>query len=222
MKKKITVGFLTLETVLYLSFMILDLMGNSDHTIVLKYSGILLCLAFSIWSAVKGGDRLLPPALLLTAVADSFLLVLNRNYALGVLIFLGAQITYLLLLWRGTGKTLWPIRLLLPAATITIIAALNLLTPLNILVGLYFSQLVVNALAAWLMPGKKWRCFAIGLTLFVGCDLCVGIFNMRGVFPEGLYQFARVGMWLFYLPSQVLIALSGRACDKEKEIHENI
>lgn len=163
---------------------------------------------------------MLPIALTLTALADSFLLVLNANYALGVLIFLGTQITYLLRLWRGTGETLWPIRLLLPATAITIIAALNLLTPLDILVGLYFSQLMVNALVAWRIPGAKWRCFAIGLTLFVGCDLCVGIFNMRGAFPEGLYQFARVGMWLFYLPSQVLIVLSGRPCGKEKEIYE--
>lgn len=46
------------------------------------------------------------------------------------------------------------------------------------------------------------------MTLFVGCDVCVGAFNSPGLAPAGAYQFAQVGMWLFYLPSQVLIALS--------------
>ena len=59
----------------------------------------------------------------------------------------------------------------------------------------------------WTLNGARQRAFALGLTLFVGCDTCVGLFN---VLPAGspLYFPASVGMWLFYLPSQVLIALS--------------
>ena len=49
--------------------------------------------------------------------------------------------------------------------------------------------------------------FGTGLLLFVGCDLCVGLHNLAGI-PAPLAAFARVGMWLFYLPSQVLITLS--------------
>ena len=67
---------------------------------------------------------------------------------------------------------------------------------------------MVNAVLAWTLPGRRWRLFALGLTLFVGCDVCVGAFNSPGLAPAGAYQFAQVGMWLFYLPSQVLIALS--------------
>ena len=50
---------------------------------------------------------------------------------------------------------------------------------------------------------------ALGLTLFVGCDACVGLFNALPAHSP-LYPAVSVGMWLFYLPSQVLIALSAK------------
>ena len=38
----------------------------------------------------------------------------------------------------------------------------------------------------------------------------MGAFNLGpGAVPAAVYAFARVGMWLFYLPSQVLIVTSG-------------
>ena len=49
---------------------------------------------------------------------------------------------------------------------------------------------------------------ALGLTLFVGCDLCVGLFNARLSGSLPLHLLVYLGMWFFYLPSQVLIALS--------------
>jgi len=49
-----------------------------------------------------------------------------------------------------------------------------------------------------------------GLWLFLLCDVCVGVHNQPELFPEWLAAFAQVGMWLFYLPGQVLLVLSGR------------
>ena len=48
----------------------------------------------------------------------------------------------------------------------------------------------------------------------MGCDVCVGLFN---VLPPAspLYAAVSVGMWLFYLPSQVLITLSALPETKE-------
>ena len=84
---------------------------------------------------------------------------------------------------------------------------LNMASPVNLLAGLYFSQLLSNTIPAWTRRGRQRRIFAAGLTLFAGCDLCVGLFN---VLPPSapLYPVSSVGMWFFYLPSQVLIALS--------------
>ena len=207
--------FLAAEGILYLSFLFMDLTGRSDATILPKYTGILLCLLYSIYCAFRGGDRLVPAALLLTALADSLLLVLDRYYALGTGIFLGVQILYLLRIRRLTGRSLWLLRVLIPLAAAAVLYGLSMLTPLNLLAGLYFSQLLVNTIAAWSRNSRSMRCFAAGLTLFVGCDLCVAIRNAGTLFPLPMRSFARVGMWLFYLPSQVLIALSAMPSRRE-------
>ena len=79
----------------------------------------------------------------------------------------------------------------------------------NLLAALYFSQLLSNTALSWTLRGKRGRTFALGLTLFVGCDACVGLYNVLPL-ASPLYPTASVGMWFFYLPSQVLIALSAR------------
>lgn len=71
-------------------------------------------------------------------------------------------------------------------------------------VWIYFSNLCINAAGAFAL---KKHLFAIGLVLFILCDLCVGAYNLALYFDYTL-NFAQVGMWFFYLPSQVLIVLS--------------
>lgn len=218
MKARTVTAFLIAETVLYAAFLLQDLTGITAGNSLLKYGSILLCLAFSVLCAGRGGDRLVFPALLLTALADLFLLVLGRHLWLGVLIFLGAQTVYLIRLRYALGKGWRLLRTVLPFLIGTVMYAVGQATPLNLLAGLYFSQLLVNTVLAWQIPGRRWRLFAVGLTLFVGCDLCVAIFNAPTLFPAPLHAFARVGMWLFYLPSQVLISLS--ALPKKGGSHE--
>lgn len=208
MNRRVTILFLAVETGLYAAFLSLDLLGLSGPDAALKYAGVLLCLGYSLWCARQGGDPLVAPALLLTALADSLLLVANRWYALGVLIFLGAQSVYLLRLRLASRRSWWPLRAGVPLCAGLALYGLGQASPLNLLAGLYFSQLLVNTVLAWSLIGKKWRIFALGLTLFVGCDLCVGAFNSPALVPAALFRFAAVGMWLFYLPSQVFIALS--------------
>lgn len=56
--------------------------------------------------------------------------------------------------------------------------------------------------------------FIVGLLLFFICDIMVGIFNINGyvILPADihrtLYLVSSIGMWMFYLPGQVLITLS--------------
>lgn len=52
--------------------------------------------------------------------------------------------------------------------------------------------------------------------MFLCCDICVGLHNMPTVLPEWLRRAADIGMWTFYLPSQVMLALSG----KERDVYE--
>lgn len=199
--------FLGIESILYLTFLILDLSGRGGDTLWPKYTGILLCLAFAFFCSLHGGDRIIPPALFFTAGADWFLLVRNDHLLLGVALFLCVQGLYFLRLHQagGSRKFLW-LRLVLAAGfTLAPVLIPGMATPLNLLAMLYFSQLLSNTILAWTLPAM--RTFALGLTLFVGCDICVGLFNAFTL-PPALFSIVSVGMWFFYLPSQVLIALS--------------
>ena len=53
------------------------------------------------------------------------------------------------------------------------------------------------------------RLFSLGLLLYLMCDMLVAVSQFPSLFPAPLSSVAQVGMWLFYLPGQVLIVLSG-------------
>lgn len=201
--------FLAAEAVLWAAFLYLDLFRGGAGTVPLKYAGVVLCFLFSLRAAARGGDKLTAAALGLTVGADLFLLVLDRYYLLGVALFCAVQGCYLARISRsGGGRTLWPLRLGLCAAALGALALLELLDPLNALSLVYFANFFCNVLQASRLSGRKNRCFFLGLLLFLCCDVCVGMFNQAGLVPGPLAAFAGVGMWLFYLPGQVLIALS--------------
>lgn len=207
--KTITGCFLGMEAVLYLSFLSLDLAGRGEDTLWLKYVGIILCLLFALFCSLQEGDRLVAPALLFTAGADWFLLVRNDHLLLGVALFLCVQGLYFLRLHRAGGcrKLLWLRLALAVVSTLAPLLIPGMASPLNLLAMFYFSQLLSNTILAWTLPSMRF--FALGLTLFVGCDLCVGLFNAFALSPA-VFSVVSVGMWFFYLPSQVLIALSAQ------------
>ena len=199
-------AFLAAEGCCYAAFAVLDLAGRGGLTIPVKYGGILLCLAFAALCALRGGDRLVPAALALTACADWFLLVRNDHYAAGVALFLCVQTVYLVRLRRNRAGSACRLRSGLALGAGLAVYALDMASPLNLLAALYYSQLLSNTALAWSL-GRKQRRFALGLTLFVGCDTCVGLFNTLPA-ASPLYPAVSVAVWLFYLPSQVLIALT--------------
>ena len=213
MKKRtpssLTTTFLSVEAVIYAAFLLLDLTGQGEQTISIKYAGVVLCLGYVLLCASRGGDRLAPIALALTAGADWFLLVRNDCYAAGIALFLCVQTVYFLRLRRAGADSGYFLRSGLALGAGLAVYALHMASPTNLLAALYFSQLASNTLLAWTLKGPRWQTFALGLTLFVGCDMCVGLYNTLP--PESPRYFAvSIGMWLFYLPSQVLIALSAR------------
>lgn len=224
MRKKI---FLTLEALIALAFLYLDFIGRWTWGMPLKYSGILLCLLFSL-----GGEWRLTLAMALTAVADLFLLVLDSHYFLGVAVFCCVQALYLWQIRRCGG---WSkicciaVRIALVVACLSVVWAAGLMTPLTALSALYFSQLLGNAAESWSVRcALSWR-FPLGLTLFVFCDICVGLHNLPTVGetrPIEVILLVTFAMWVFYLPSQILLALSAHAgrpgkSNREELSHEN-
>lgn len=203
------IAFLAAEAVLYVSFLTLDLLGMGRHSIWLKYAGVILCALFSALCACRTDDWFLVQALVFTVCADWFLLVRGENLLAGVLLFWMVQMGYTARLLRVRAPLRPWLRLGLMALAEAALFLTGMMTSLlNAAAGVYFSMLVSNAILSWTLSGRRWRRFSAGLSLFICCDVCVGLFN-SGLLSGAPYRLVSLGMWLFYLPSQVLIALSG-------------
>ncbi|MDO4940698.1 MAG: hypothetical protein Q4E33_03280 [Erysipelotrichaceae bacterium] len=190
--------FIILETIIFLSFIIMDI--NNIDSSYLKYTGIILCFIYNIVSK----NVILSLALLFTLISDYFLLLTNNHILIGLLTFIIVQLLYMYFLSTKNINNLYSIRigLYLLLTIICIILKTNLET---ILALLYFSSLVMNTICSY--QNKKLLIYSIGLTLFIGCDINVGLHNIMNV--GTIYQIATIMMWIFYLPSQVLISIGG-------------
>ena len=209
--------FVAVEGALYLGFLCLDLAcPGHPASVMLKYLAILLCFLTALTFPHDRAGTLVCAALGFTLGADLFLLVLDRWYLAGVALFCVVQTLYFLRICLGLSRRLPAAILARGIFSALVLAAgilLGQLTALTALALFYFLQLLCNTLESFRLP-RHGLPFSLGLLLFVGCDLCVGLQNLSLLSPAALSgwpaAFTRVGMWLFYLPSQVLITLSVR------------
>jgi hypothetical protein len=232
-KKEISIFFLIMEFAIYISFMYFDITGKGNYIIstYLKFIGIILCFLYSIIMYTKDADRtdsyILRGALLFTVISDLFILVLDY-YTLGTLTFCIVQIFYLIRLYRwkkDMGMRASVLRNLIRNGLIaSVLLCLLLIVKIEleslvIISIFYFVSIIMNVRDAVTIACKsKTReiiIFTFGMVLFLLCDINVGFFNIssfvaidQGWFSD-LYAFATIAMWMFYLPAQVGIALSG-------------
>lgn len=209
-------AFLSAELVLY----ILILTSGGNLLVWSSFGAIVLCFAYGL---LCRGVPLLVAGLGCTVAADFFLVVCEPLQQLyGMICFLAVQTLYAIFLSRQGFARAWLwMRLALMAATVLVaVAVLREKTDaLAIVSMLYYVNLLMNAVQAFCRFGKL-RLFAVGLALFILCDTVIGLQVASGGYlpiAEGslLHQVLFMGFnlsWFFYLPSQVLIALtSGKA-----------
>lgn len=210
--------FILAETAIYIAFIAIQVPTHTDP-IYLKYAGILLCVAVSAASVYffrKDGITI-TVALVFTAISDLFILVLNKYYEVGVSTFIIVQLAHFARIYLISGKKPWislGIRLgFIVAALITF----GVLGKLNALIGLvcvYFPLLVANVVDSALLIkiSKKFILYFVGLLLFLGCDIFVGLCEAGkigiSIIPSDLDFFAHLMIWLCYLPAQTCIVLS--------------
>lgn len=228
----ITKIIVLLEIIMYCSFIYLDFITKytSKYSTTLKYIGILLCLILSFIIGNRGHDkedvRLLQIAFCFTASADLCLVIL-KYHILGIILFCFVQMTYIVRHNRGTGTGF---RLSIIILSIIIVFLLELIInnfnfgvngidkKLIMIGSIYSILLCCSVFTAWrTFSGKlypKYSCYFIsmGMTLFFLCDINVGVSGViSDIFINGINigAVSRFLVWIFYLPSQVLLALSG-------------
>ncbi len=150
-------------------------------------------------------ENLVALALYITTVADLLLTYLGMDFAIpGVLCFCVVETVYMFYL-NSPPASILARAALFSGLCIGAFATGNV-SPLNILALINISVLSVNVFDAWrFVRGDYGLLFKIGITLFFFCDLCVGLSSLL----DGTFgSVAGFLIWIFYIPSQVLITLS--------------
>ena len=191
----------------------------ADPSAFWSYVAIVLVAVMAFLSL--GGERsghLIRIGIAFTLVADYFLVLKWDKELEGVIAFIFVQIAYCLYLLvneRRRGFRLANLIARLGACLILPLLAIAVLREdadaLAIASVIYYANLIANAVFAFTL-GKRERMLAVGLALFAMCDLCIGL---EVLFSEYLRSKAldffygdKLNLpWVFYQPSQVLIAL---------------
>ncbi|MGH4139384.1 lysoplasmalogenase family protein [Clostridium sp.] len=224
--------------ILYILFLCMDFYNvrwliSSDY---IKYLCILLCFLLSIVSnknsildIAKHRDIfLLRLGLFITVMADLCLLIFDFH-VLGVILFSLVQITYTVRYSTENLKTtLLYFFITFQCVVLTYLIATLFIEKINILIPIllfYFICLITSvskAIAAFknnLYPSPSKYMIVFGMILFLLCDICVALSNVTTTvyFMIRLQQITWLLIWTFYLPSQLLLALSGTSENKSIE-----
>lgn len=208
--------FLVAESVLY--YFVLT--AGGDLLVYTSFFAIVLCF-LHVLLHIKTCDKWVLGAMACTVMADLCLVVCSPIQRLwGMVFFLMAQSLYaakLHLAYKAKGFLYVRILLILIALSITVIVLKNNTDVLALVSLCYYANLIFNIVMAFSL-WKTDKLFPIALVLFLLCDTVIGLQVASGAYlpiseDSWLYRIIFMGFnlsWFFYLPSQVLISLSGK------------
>ena len=212
----VSILFLALEAVLY--YFILT--AGGDLLVYSSFFAIVLCF-LHILLHVKTCNKWIFGGLACTVMADVCLVLCSPIQQLwGMVFFLIAQSLYAANLHLASkNKLLLYIRiaLILIALSVTGIVLKENTDALALVSLCYYANLIMNIVVAF-ARFKTNKILSIALVLFLLCDTVIGLQVACGAYlPIGeeslIYKIIFMPFnlsWLFYLPSQVLISLSGK------------
>lgn len=213
--------FILIHLILYLFIYAFKIITGKTETIA-DYIVVISCFLFSlVYFIIKRNSNTLifVIAFLFTILADTNLLILDDNYELGILAFIIVQFAYFWCILKNMyTKDNYGYLIAIRLITIVIGVIASLIVQIDkllvCLVIIYISNLVINLIIS-IIPRKRNLLFSLGLFLFLLCDICVGCYNIGDIIDISntslFYKIATLPFniaWLFYHPSQVLLAIS--------------
>lgn len=213
-----TALFLVTETLLGIAFQ-----TGTEYGRPLRFATVVLACLFCVLFAERSREYLLTQAaLLLTVCADWFLVLPpSPNQLPGMLFFAVAQLAYAARLYGSDGRPSRRRAQIISRLCLSVIAmasaalVLGKATDAVALISLfYYANLVLNIVFAWTQASKRFI-MAAGLTLFLLCDTLVGFAFLdsyltveKGSLIDRINHPGFDLAWAFYLPSQMLLAVS--------------
>lgn len=205
--------------IIYISFIYVDSFNIKTKASmnILKYLSIVLCFLITlVWSknSINKEDlKLLQMGMFFTLIADLFLVILDYHIA-GVMTFSIVQMVYIRRYTEGKAykiiKRLIEVFILISISYFLInrylikfefLIALGLFYSICILISILKS---IEASKKGIYPNLNKHMIVWGMILFALCDLNVGLSRI-----ESIHNISSKLIWIFYLPSQVLLSLSG-------------
>lgn len=190
---------------------------------IIKYIAIILCFIISLIRNNKEhiiDTRLLQLGMFFTTFADLALVILE-NYVVGVILFTVVQLFYIARYTRPRFKIVLKKLLIVFVIIFSsyyiiskfIIKSHFILIPIGLfyavcLISSVFKAVDISRDNSYLNPNKQL--IAFGMVLFLLCDSSIAIAYVLRSFKmlQVSYLFSNQ-IWIFYLPSQVLLSLSG-------------
>jgi hypothetical protein len=209
--------FLLVELVLYIFILFVPGVLPSG---VFHFTSIVVCLLFLLLNKVNSKKwNIILIGMIFTVIADYFLTLRGTEQLLGTIFFAFAQLMFGLVLHvqELTHKSRFLIARLvfvLAFLGISYVVVGSAIDVLVIVAVFYYSNLVYNAVVACRYWRRDWL-FALGLLFYICCDTLVGLSQSADYLylaPDSIWVFLLNFpinlIWLFYLPSQMLIVLS--------------
>ncbi len=199
-------------------YLVLVIVTGRDY-----FTSVLISASFMILSCSKTKSYLfMQIGLACTVFADIFLVVIEPMIQLPAMIFFsGTQVCYFLRIFFETkSKKEKLIHLIIRASLIVLVQIITIIVlkektdALSLVSMFYYTNLILNVIFAFI-HFKKSPVLAIGLLLFLLCDTIIGLDIMASSYISGTALEAVNSFisganwaWIFYVPSQALIASS--------------
>lgn len=199
------------------------------------YSVIILAFLFSVMGFLPcfgRGDILITAGLTFTLAADWCLVIEEPILPLIAMVFFnGAQLCYAAAVYcrqrSRVEKTvhIW-LRVGLSATAVAVVFAIlgRGADALSVISVVYYVNLLLNCLLSFLQ-GRRGALLGLGFLLFALCDVFVGLDNLDMYFTIArdslIWRLTHNGLnmaWIFYVPSQAMIAICGATAEKRKSI----
>ena len=218
-----------------LTYVIIDYKTTYDSSVV-KYSLMIVILLYvfiiGLTNIIKKKDIKISIfymlAITFTLISDYYLLIEGVYNNLSISTFIIAHLMYSVMIYYSSSimNKKWLIiekSLILVTGVIVFIITKDLFTGLITIYGLCLVNNFIDSLILLIKTKELYALFlVIGFVLFIGCDICVLLYNLDIFLDESkrLLEIEDIVVnliWIFYGPSQFFISLGINRGKKNEE-----